>query len=123
MENNKFSGIVIRGKNRGKKLGYPTANVLIEAIFKEGVYVSETVIDKKKLQSITFIGNAKTFNEHDYQSETYILDFNRDIYDQKIEVKLLKKIRDNQKFESVDALILQMKKDEEEARKYLNEYV
>ena len=123
MESKKFSGIVVRGKNRGKKLGYPTANVLIEAIFKEGVYVSETTLDKNKLQSITFIGNAKTFNEQDYQSETYILDFNQDIYDQKIEVQLLKKIRDNQKFESADALILQMKKDEEEGRKYFKAYV
>lgn len=114
----KFWGKVRIHNKRGKKLGFPTANVNLYKKIPEGIYISITKIKSIKFPSLTFIGKAKTFDEQKFHAETYILDFNRNIYDQWISVELLKKIRDNQKFNSAKELINQMKKDEEEARKY-----
>ncbi len=118
-----FRGIVIKGNQRGKKLGFPTANVPLVEVFEEGIYASNVSIEGKYYKAITFIGNAKTFNETVYQSETYILDFNEDIYGKEIDVSLEKKLRDNEKFTTVEALITMMKKDEENARLYFQERI
>lgn len=111
-----FWGKVRRHNQRGRKLGFPTANVNILKEIPEGVYISKTKLSGKIFPSLTFIGIAKTFNEKILRAETYILDFNEDIYDKWISIKLLKKIRGNQKFKSADDLIKQMKKDEIEAK-------
>ncbi len=117
----KFWGKVRSYNQRGRKLGFPTANINLNKKIPEGIYISKTKIKKKKYQSITFIGSAKTFKENKYQAETYILDFNQDIYEMWISVKLLKKIRNNKKFNSAKELIAQMKKDEQQARKFFSE--
>ena len=114
----KFWGKVKKHKQRGKKLGFPTANINLYKNIPEGIYVSKTKVKKTIYASITFIGKAKTFNEQKYQSEVYILDFKKDLYDSWITVELLKKIRKNKKFNSEKELISQMKKDEKVARKY-----
>lgn len=115
-----FWGKVRKDNQRGKRLGFPTANVNLNKKIPEGIYISKTKLAGKDYPSVTFIGKAKTFNEEKFQAETYILDFDKDIYDKWISVELLKKIRNNQKFDSVDELIIQMKKDEQETRKYFN---
>ncbi len=117
----KFWGKVRKHNQRGRKLGFPTANVNLSNQIPEGIYISQTKIKKQEYLSLTFIGAAKTFNESQSRAETYILDFNDSIYDQWISVKLIKKIRDNQKFQSADSLIKQMEKDEKEARKYFKQ--
>jgi len=114
----KFWGKVRKHNQRGKKLGFPTANINLTKNIPEGIFISRTKIKNKFYPSLTFIGTAKTFNEKNFHAETYILDFNQDIYDQWISVKLLKKIRNNKKFNSADELVAQMKKDEKEARNY-----
>lgn len=124
----KFWGKVRKHNQRGKKLGFPTANVSLHKNISEGIYVSRTRIGgkeyKRSLQklrfykSITFIGTAKTFGEKKFHAETYILDFNQNVYDKWISVELIKKIRDNKKFNSVKELVDQMKQDEADARKY-----
>lgn len=114
----KFWGKVRKHNQRGKTLGFPTANVDLHKKIPEGIYISKTKIQEKIYFSLTFIGKAKTFDEEKFLAETYILDFNQNIYDRWISVELLKKIRDNQKFASAKELINQMKKDEEAARKY-----
>jgi len=116
----KFWGKVRKHNQRGKKLGFPTANINLTKKIPEGIYISKTKIQKNKYSSLTFIGKAKTFNGQKFHGETYILDFNQDIYNKWISVELLKKIRDNQKFKSVDNLIKQMKKDETDARRYFD---
>lgn len=116
----KFWGKVRTHNKRGKTLGFPTANVDLHKKIPEGIYISKTRFSKKIYFSLTFVGIAKTFYEQKFLSETYILDFSKNIYNQWISVKLLKKIRDNQKFRSVDNLIEQMKKDEQKARKYFS---
>lgn len=123
----KFWGKVRTHNKRGKTLGFPTANInLYKQSLRskdlkkipEGIYISKTKIQKKVYPSLTFIGAAKTFGEQRYHAETYILDFNKNIYGQWVSVNLFKKIRDNQKFKSANNLIKQMKKDEKAAREY-----
>lgn len=116
----RFWGKVRKCSQRGKKLGFPTANVNLNKKVPEGVYISKTKLGEMVYPSLTFVGSAKTFNEKKYLSETYILNFNQDIYGKWISVKLIKKIRNNQKFNSTDALIRQMREDERVARKYFN---
>lgn len=135
-----FWGKVKHGQNRGKKLGFPTANIKLHKNLPEGVYLSIATIKIKSfsntlkgnnetvkqcsnnnflyLPSLTFIGRAKTFNENFYHSETFILNFNQSLYGHWISIKLIKKIRNNQKFKSVEDLIEQIKKDKKEAEIY-----
>ncbi|MDD5146949.1 MAG: riboflavin kinase [Candidatus Daviesbacteria bacterium] len=119
----KFWGKVRRHNQRGKKLGFPTANISLTKNTPEGVYISKTKLGNTFYPSLTFIGRAKTFNEKKFHAETYILDFQQNIYGQWISVKLLKKIRDNKKFNSAEELVAQMKKDKQEARKYFEQYL
>lgn len=114
----RFRGKVRSHNRRGKSLGFPTANVDLHQKIPEGVYISKTKILNKKYNSLTFIGQVKTFNEQRYHSETYILDFDQNIYDKWISIELLKKIRGNIKFNSAKDLIKQMKEDEKQARNY-----
>ena len=114
----KFWGKVRTNNKRGKSLGFPTANINLTKSIADGIYISRTKIGSKLYPSLTFIGAAKTFNEKRHHAETYILDFNKNIYGKWISVKLLKKIRGNKKFNSAEDLIVQMKKDEEEARRF-----
>ena len=113
-----FRGTVVEGKKRGKKLGFPTANVSIPKGIPEGIYLSLTLIGNKEYASLTFIGSAKTFEETDYQAETYVLNFDKEIYGKSIAVKLLKKIRDNKKFATQEALIKQMRDDTIQAKQF-----
>lgn len=113
-----FWGKVRKQNQRGGKLGFPTANVNLRKDIPEGIYISKTKLEKKIYPSLTFIGKVKTFNEQTFLSETYILDFNRNIYDKWITVLLLKKIRINKKFKDAGDLVKQMRSDEEVAKKY-----
>lgn len=114
----KIWGKVRKHKQRGKKLGFPTANINLHKKISEGVYISKTKFDGKVHSSVTFIGKAETFNEKELFAETYILDFKQDIYGKWITVLLIKKIRDSKKFNSAEELIKEIKKDEQIARKY-----
>lgn len=100
-------------------MGFPTANINLTKNIPEGIYISRTKMGNDFYNSLTFIGTAKTFNEKNFHAETYILDFDEDIYGKWISIKLLKKIRENKKFNSAQELVEQMKKDEQEAREFL----
>ncbi len=114
----KFSGIVLRNLGRGRELGFPTANVSISPDLPEGLFIGYTKFDNRSLPSLIFIGSNVTFGETDKKAEVYILDFNEDIYGENIEVEVMKKQRDGMMFDSAEALIEQMKKDELEARDF-----
>ncbi|MEK7616754.1 MAG: riboflavin kinase [Patescibacteria group bacterium] len=114
----KFWGKVKKHNQRGKKLGFPTANINLHKKIAEGIYISITGVGRKKYKSLTFIGEVKTFDEKRFHAEIYVLDFNKNIYNRWISVTILKKIRSNKKFNSAGELIVQMKKDEAMARKY-----
>lgn len=110
-----IKGIVKKGKSRGKALGFPTANIDAPNTIPEGVYLSFTFIDQKKYHSLTFVGKAKTFKEDTFQAESFILNFNQEIYGEEISIQLLKKLRDNMAFPSAEKLKDQMEKDRKQA--------
>ena len=111
-------GKVKKGKGRGKKLGFPTANIALHKHIPEGIYISRTKVRNAWHPSLTFVGAAKTFNEAKLQAETYLLGFNQSLHGKQITIRLIKKIRENKKFASALELTLQMRNDEKEARRY-----
>lgn len=113
-------GEVVHGFDRGRKIGFPTANVftLKEAIPKESVYICEVLCDGKRYPAVTDIGTSPTFQGVQRQIEAHILDFNRDIYGKHIEVSFLKRIRDEIKFPNVEALCQAIRDDIRLAREY-----
>lgn len=113
-----IQGTVITGEKRGRILNFPTANVLLTESVNPGIYISETSYNSQLYPSLTFIGNAVTFGETDVKSETYILNFNEDIYGKMISVTLLSKIRDNEKFGNAEDLMRAMKHDKKIAEEY-----
>ncbi len=118
-----ISGTVIPHTQRGRTLGYPTANIsLKDSLEEEGIYAGFTHYNGQKLPSLAFIGAAKTFGETEKKLEVHILDFSENLYGKTISVELLKKIRDNKKFNSQEELIQEIKNDEACARKYFKEY-
>jgi riboflavin kinase / FMN adenylyltransferase len=113
-----LQGIVREGHKRGKQFGFPTINFPLTETVEEGIYASRIVISGQQYNGVTFIGTAKTFDETIFQAETYVLEFNQDVYGQTVTVTLLKKLRDNQKFGSVEELIKQMEEDTRQAQVY-----
>ena len=111
-----IKGIVIRGDGRGRKLGFPTANIALQQETLEGIYAAHVSVDGKTYQAASFVGAAKTFDKTEAHLESYLLDFDDDLYGKEITVTLYQKIRDNKKFDSVEALIEQMKQDVKEIR-------
>ena len=113
-------GTVIAGRNRGGKLlGFPTANIQLydELCPKTGIYAVTVDLDGQLLQGVANIGYSPTFDDHVFTVEVHILDFNADIYGRKIKVNFLERIRDEVKFNGIEALAAQIHKDIEIARK------
>ncbi len=92
-----LSGKVIDGKKLGRTIGFPTANLEInkeKVIPKKGVYYTNVKIDEKTFKGITSVGNNPTVNGQELTLETYILNFNEDIYGKEIKVYFIDRIRD-----------------------------
>lgn len=104
----------------GKKLGFPTANIEINEnylIAKDGVYTTIIEFGQKKYLSMTSIGFNPTFNGNRITIESHILDFNEDIYNTEVKLYFLQRLRSNIKFNKIQSLIDQMKKDLIETKK------
>lgn len=114
----KIWGKVRIGSQRGKNLGFPTANITLRKNIPEGIYISKTKIKNKIYPSLTFIGRAITFNENELKAETYLLFLKKNLYNTWISIEFIKKLRGNKKFSSAKDLIEQMKKDKKEALEY-----
>jgi len=126
--NYSFKGKIVRGDGRGRKLGFPTANLSVEnedkLIPAKGIYASECIVENEKHFGLLSLGSRPTFHKDgDVIPEFYIFDFDRDIYDKIMQVNLVEKIRDEEKFNSVDELIIQMKKDEETGKEILSKLI
>ncbi|PIR13291.1 hypothetical protein COV49_02745 [Candidatus Falkowbacteria bacterium CG11_big_fil_rev_8_21_14_0_20_39_10] len=115
-----FSGIVQKHLRRGTALGYPTANIDVRPETPEGIFVGLAHIENKRYPSLVFVGKALTFDEDDKKAEIFILDFDSDIYGKILNVEVHKKLRDNQKFNTSEALVQQIKKDELQARDFFS---
>lgn len=114
-------GIVARGEERGRELGYPTANLSLQdprkLIPKRGVYATRvTLPDGRQKGGMMNIGRRPTFDGMDVTVEVHVLDFKGDLYGDHLSVQFLRRLRDEQKFESADALATQLSKDERHCR-------
>ncbi len=121
-----ITGTVTRGKGLGRQLNFPTANIkVLEAyklIPKQGSYIVKSVIDNELVFGMMNIGMNPTVNGQKETIEVYFLNFDKDIYNKSIQIEFLKRIRDEEKFESLDALKAQLDKDKEQTLTYIREH-
>lgn len=120
-----LTGEVVKGKQLGRTIGFPTANIQIEEDYKlipkNGVYAVKTIIDQKEVFGMMNIGFNPTVNGEKQTIEVHLFDFDADIYGQKIEVSLLHYLREEQKFGSVDLLKAQLNQDKINASNLLGQ--
>lgn len=116
-----MSGHVVKGRNVGKELGFPTANLstVAELIPADGVYAARAVVSGKRHGAVVNIGVAPTFGCKTRCVEVHILGFSGNIYGRKIEVEFVRRLRGEKTFKSKEALITQIRKDSERAEKIL----
>lgn len=109
-----IQGSVIKGKQLGRTLGFPTVNLDYNKKFilpKGGVYYTVVEYNGRIFKGITDVGYNPTTNDNKLSVETHILDFNEDVYGKYVKVYFVERIRDEKKFNSVHELAEQLKKD------------
>ncbi|MBT0526024.1 bifunctional riboflavin kinase/FAD synthetase [Riemerella anatipestifer] len=109
-----LSGKVIHGKKIGRTIGYPTANISIDNIKllpKKGAYIVEVWIDNLFYKGMLSVGTNPTVSGTELSIEVYILDFNKDIYDQDITIKFRDFLHEEIKFDGLEALIKKLDED------------
>jgi riboflavin kinase/FMN adenylyltransferase len=121
------TGTVVRGEGRGARLGYPTANIALASAKKivprDGIYFVGVRVDQKFHPGMASIGVRPTFSSNGQRTvEVNILEYRGDLYGQSIELHFLKRLRDEQKFDSAEALVAQMDRDRVESLKLRQEY-
>ncbi|MXO06319.1 bifunctional riboflavin kinase/FAD synthetase [Flavobacterium sp. HBTb2-11-1] len=118
-----LNGKVVKGKQLGRTIGFPTANIHIEEDYKLipkiGVYVVRAVVNNETVFGMMNIGFNPTVNGEKQTIEVHLFNFDKDIYDQKIEVSLLHYIREEQKFGSIDALKAQLRQDQADSLAFI----
>ena len=119
-----LEGIVVSGYQVGRKIGFPTANLRVDFPYKLipsiGVYAVRVQVAGQQWKGMLSIGYRPTINNgNDLSIEVHILDFQGDIYNQKMRLEFIEFLRPEIKFDSVDELIAQMHKDKEETIKVL----
>ena len=117
-----YSGKVVYGNQLGREIGVPTANIWIpkQKLPISGVYAVRCLVDHGKYLGIANMGIRPTVGGTRPVLETHIFDFEKDIYGRRITVQFIEKIREEVKFDSIDLLKSQIKKDIEEAKKILD---
>jgi riboflavin kinase/FMN adenylyltransferase len=119
----RLKGHVVGGNQVGRTIGFPTANMAIDDPLKVlpgmGVYAVWVIVDNKRYKGMLSIGNRPTLNGEQTSVEVHILDFSDAIYDQSIEIEFIRYLRDNQKFENINALKSQLHKDQLQVEKQL----
>ncbi len=115
-------GPVVRGRERGRTIGFPTANLAseTECIPPDGVYATRVILDDGAYPAITNIGMRPTFSETERSIEAHIFDFTRDLYGTCIKLELVERIRAERKFDSADALKAQIALDLSKVREILS---
>lgn len=114
-------GPVVRGAERGRTIGFPTANIAIAAdlaLPSFGVYVTRARLGENNYPSVTNIGQRPTFGEVRPTIEVHLLDFDGDIYERDLRIDLLHRLRPEQRFDGVDELVSQILQDVVAARSY-----
>jgi riboflavin kinase/FMN adenylyltransferase len=112
-----LDGTIIEGRKRGKTIGFPTANMVTdnELIPPHGVYATTTTIDGVVHGGVTNIGIRPTFNETEPTIETHLLRYSGDLYGRGVRLSFVQRLRDERRFDSVDALRAQIDADQRRA--------
>ncbi|WP_348798119.1 bifunctional riboflavin kinase/FAD synthetase [Flavobacterium adhaerens] len=120
--NYSLTGVIVKGKQLGRTIGFPTANLKIAENFKlippNGVYIVKSIIESVTVFGMMNIGFNPTVGGTNQTIEINYFNFDADLYDQKITVEIMQRIRDEQKFDSIDQLKLQLEKDRNTALTY-----
>jgi riboflavin kinase / FMN adenylyltransferase len=119
-----LSGEVVLGDGRGRKLGIPTANLAIwfwKALPKAGVYACEAIVDGETWPAVVNIGVRPTFESGPVQPrvEAHLIDLDRDLYEKRLELEFIERLRNEQRFPDVEALVAQIHMDIQQAKAYL----
>lgn len=121
--NHHLSGKVVVGDQRGRTLGFPTANIEVDdqlLLPGDGIYATWAIIDGKRHQSATSIGIRPTFGLTQRLVEVFVMDFNDDLYGKTVGVEFINKVRDQEIFDGLEALIRQIKQDVDDCRQVLD---
>ncbi|MDX1671834.1 MAG: riboflavin kinase, partial [Balneolaceae bacterium] len=120
-----LNGTVVHGDKRGKQIGYPTANIKPEhpkkVIPKRGVYAVRVRVDGEWKGGMMNIGYRPTFEEEGVTLEVHIFNFDEEIYGKTVQVRFVKRLREEKKFDGVDELKTQLAEDEKQSRDILGE--
>lgn len=118
-----IDGKVVAGDKRGREIGYPTANILVDEeiiIPARGVYAAYVTFEEKVYKAVLNIGNKPTFgNNTEITFEVHLLEFEGDLYGKILSVEFIKRLRGEQKFDSIEKLIQEIKNDVKAALKVL----
>jgi riboflavin kinase/FMN adenylyltransferase len=112
-----LDGTIVEGRKRGATIGFPTANMVTEneLIPPHGVYATTTAIDGVVHAGVTNIGVRPTFNETEPTIETHLLRYSGDLYGRRVRLSFVQRLRDERRFDSVDALRAQIEADQRRA--------
>jgi riboflavin kinase/FMN adenylyltransferase len=119
-----FSGKVIGGDKRGRELGFPTINMHLEdgIILLPGIYATFAYVDNKKYKSISYYGDRPTYDGSNILLETFLFDFDKDLYDSLVKVEFISFIRGDRYFDKSEDLKFQMSLDCSKALEILKNY-
>ena len=119
-----LSGKVVNGKNLGEKIGFPTANLFIKENYKlipkTGAYIVKSEIENSTVFGMMNIGFRPTVSGKNQTIEIHFFTFNGNLYGKKIRIEVLSFLREEQKFESVEALKQQLETDKKNSLDYIN---
>ena len=117
-----MSGTVVTGDKRGRTLGFPTANIEVGpnmVVPGNGIYATLAFVDGERHMAATSIGTRPTFDGKGRTIEAFLLGFDSNLYNRQLRLEFVQRLRDELKFDSVDALLEQMELDVEQTRSLL----
>jgi len=119
-----LTGTIVKGNGLGKTIDFPTANLEIKEKYKlvpeKGVYIVNSYLDGSLKYGMMNIGKKPTVRGKKKTIEVHFIDYNKDIYGQKLQINLLKRVRNEKKFDSIELLKEQLKKDKEITLEYID---
>jgi riboflavin kinase/FMN adenylyltransferase len=118
-----LEGEVVHGDHRGRTIGFPTANVAVwaeQVVPANGVYACYATLNGEKFKAVTNVGERPTFNGTGTRVEAHLLDFDRDIYGETLQLEFIARLRGEQKFSGIEALVAQIRADVEQGQKLLD---
>ena len=116
-------GEIVQGEGRGRKIGFPTANIDAgnQMLPPSGVYAIQVKLEGRVFDGVMNMGTRPTFEGEKFQIETHLFDFQKMVYKKKIEIFFIEKIRDERKFPNPEMLVVQIKQDVAAAKAILNQ--